>query len=219
MAVDRQQNLGKGTPWTPDSLPMGTDFMESGQTVARHLLSITPYKEGLPDRARINEVIRIAGYQNPKVIDVIGGLLESIHRAPTSESPNVRRYLPVGTDTNMAVHLYGGPAVILTTTPHRRTGWEMHTERGYDQDALTEYNGLYGREKPPYRFKMVIYDPGPKGPEGPEGEESTYNLDVLAKASQLDRKLPPFGLHSQDWRWKGVAARWAIMFHTESDSW
>lgn len=224
MATVETAASGSGNLWTPDSLPMGTNVMAWGQAAARHILPITPYKDGYPDRTTINSILQTVGYKQPKVIDVVGGLLETIHRGPFSEEPNIRRYRLSNIDTGMEAQLRGWPGIIiLTTTPHVRTNKEMEVGRGVDEPAVAEYSSLFSPDKPPYRFKMVIFDPGPKSPEGPEGEDSTYNLDVLAKASQADRRLPFFGMKPQNWGLKGVAARWAIMFQAvpdgENDVW
>lgn len=218
--ADHQQHLGQGTSWAPDSLPMGTDIMPWAQAAARHIL---------PNRARIDEILRIAGYRGLKVIEVIGGLLHNIQKDPTSKDLNIWHYRPEGSDTGMGAHLHGEErAVILTTTPHRNTGWEMQAERVYDTDALAEYNDIYGKERLGYKFKMVIYDPGPKNPESPkapERKEGVHDLAVLAKATQADRKLPWLGMKPQDWRYnyKGIPARFALMYQTivdgENDVW
>lgn len=215
--ADRQQHLGQGTSWTPDSLPMGTDIMPWAQAATRHIL---------PSRARIDEILGTAGYRKPKVIDVIGGLLQNIQKEPTSKDSSVWHYLPGGTDTGMEARLYSGSdVVIVTTTPHRSTNWEMQTERRTDEPAAAEYSSLYGKERPGYKFKMVIYGPGPRGSKNPEGEEGAYDLAVLAKATQVDRKLPWLGMKPQDWKYnyKGIPARFAVMYETvaegENDVW
>lgn len=211
MATAEASASKSASSFTPDSLPMGTDIMPWGQSVVRHLL---------PNRSRIEEVLATAGYHEPKVVNVIGGLLENIHKNPTSKEADLWHYRPEGSETGMAAHLRGGrDALVLTTTPHRNTGWEMQSGRLYDQDALTEYNGLYGTEKPGYKFKMVVFDPGPQGPEGPEGEEGVYDPNRLALASQSDRKLPWLGMRTQDWKLniKGLPGRFALMYQTQQD--
>lgn len=199
--VDHQQRLGRGGPKTPDSLPIGSDVMDWGQGVVRYLL---------PDRTRIDAALVDLGYRNPKVINVIGGLLDNVNGNPRLKEPNLWRYLPKGTDTGMEAKLYAssGDVIILTTTPQKTANWEFQVDRHADPGAAAEYGALYGEERPGYKYKMVMFDPGT--------EDQQVGLDRFVVATQADRKLPLFGLRPQDWGFKGFAARWAILYEAST---
>lgn len=211
--VDQQQHLGQGSSWTPDSLPMGTDYMAWGQAAARHVLR---------DSTIVDSILKTAGYKQPKVIDVVGRLLATIQKDPTSKDPKVWHYSEKAGGAGLEAHLLGRPKVIIiTTTPHRTKNWEMQTSGRTDVPAADEYVSLFA-ELPAYRFKMVMYDPG-SVIQDPEGGAGTYNLNELAKASQADRrKLPPFGLRPNPWIFKGfslteTAGQWAILYKTAAE--
>lgn len=198
--VYQQQGLGQGTPRTPDALPIGADNMMWGQDAVRYML---------PDQARINSVLKVHGYKNPRVLEVIVELLNRINGDPTSKEPDLWRYQPEGEGTAGTLLRALAPGVLIVTTiPHRTTNWELSVGKRIDTDAATEYSTLYGSERPGYKFKMVMFDPEP-------GDDKVGELDRLVRVTQADRKLPWLGLREQAWRLKEYASRWAIIYSAE----